>query len=341
MPEPWAKAQARPFIPFCPCPCCAGTRAIGAILLRRTEVRPFNDKQINLLSTFADQAVIAIQNARLFNEIRKRRDLRARKTATADILKVIASSPDDVQPVFQAIAERSNHLVGGFATTVVSIVDDVVHLSAFTSTTPAADAALRAFYPRPLSGFTYSDAVRRGEIHRIVDAEVELAGQPDELAIVRRRGWRSALWVPLLLDGEAIGVIGVTRVEPGPFADHHVDMLKTFADQAVIAISNVNLFNRFRSGPATSSKSLQQQTATADVLQGDQPFGLRSASRSWRPCHQVRGRTVRCQPWRRFSCAMATCFRSGPRSTDHAGIPAILAANPVRMVRPRPGHRTA
>ena len=245
-------------------PLLRGNESIGAILLRRTEVRPFNDKQINLLSTFADQAVIAIQNARLFNETREALE---RQTATAEILKVIASSPDDVQPVFQAIAERSNHLVGGFATTVVSIIDDAVHLSAFTSTTPAADTALRAFYPRPLSGFSYSDAVRRGEIHRIVDTEVELAGESDQLTMVRQRGWRSALWVPLLLEGEAIGVIGATRVEPGPFADHHVEMLKTFADQAVIAISNVKLFRQVQERTRELEKSLQQQTATSEVLQ--------------------------------------------------------------------------
>jgi two-component system NtrC family sensor kinase len=244
-------------------PLLRGNESIGAILLRRTEVRPFNDKQINLLSTFADQAVIAIQNARLFNETKEALE---RQTATAEILKVIASSPDDVQPVFQAIAERSNQLVGGFATTVVSVIDDVVHLSAFTSTTPAADAALRAFYPRPLTGFTYSDAVRRGEIHRIVDAEVELAGQSDQLTIVRRRGWRSALWVPLLLEGEAIGVIGVTRVEPGPFADHHVDMLKTFADQAVIAISNVKLFRQVQERTRELSQSLDDLRTAQDRL---------------------------------------------------------------------------
>ena len=96
---------------------------------------------------------------------------------------------------------------------------------------------------------------------------MELAGQTDELAIVRRRGWRSALWVPLVLEGEAIGVIGVTRVEPGPFADHHVDMLKTFADQAVIAISNVNLFRQVQDRTRDLEESLQQQTATSEVLQ--------------------------------------------------------------------------
>jgi two-component system NtrC family sensor kinase len=238
-------------------------RAIGTIMVARTSMTPFSEKECTLLRTFADQAVIAIQNARLFKETNEALE---RQTATADILKVIASSPDDVKPVFQAIAERSNHLVGGFATTVVSIIDEVVHLSAYTSTTPAADAALNAFYPRPLSGFTYSDAVRRGEIHRIVDTEVELAGQPDQLTMVRQRGWRSALWVPLLLEGKAIGVVGVTRVEPGPFADHHVEMLKTFADQAVIAISNVGLFEQVRQRTRDLAESLQQQTATADVL---------------------------------------------------------------------------
>ena len=244
-------------------PLLRANESIGAILLRRTEVRPFNDKQINLLTTFADQAVIAIQNTRLFNETKEALE---RQTATADILKVIASSPDDVQPVFQAIAERSNHLVSGFATTVLSILDDVVHLSAFTSTTPAADAALGVFYPRPLTEFSYSNAIRRGEIHRIVDTEVELAGQSDKLTMVRQRGWRSALWVPLLLEGEAIGVIGVTRVEPGPFADHHVDMLKTFADQAVIAISNVKLFKQVQERTRELSQSLDDLRTAQDRL---------------------------------------------------------------------------
>jgi len=237
--------------------------SIGAILLRRQEVQPYTEKQIALLKTFADQAVIAIGNVRPFDEVQQALE---RQTATADILKVIASSPSDVQPVFQAIAERSNRLVGGFATTVVSIVDDIVHLSAYTSTTPAADAALRDFYPRPLSAFSYSEDVRRGQIHRIVDTEAELADQPDALAMVRRRGWRSALWAPLLLEGKAIGVIGVTRVEAGPFADHHVEMLKTFADQAVIAISNVKLFEQVQERTRELSQSLDELRTAQDRL---------------------------------------------------------------------------
>jgi hypothetical protein len=120
----------------------------GVINLFRFNVGSFEDKQIELVQTFADQAVIAIENTRLFNETREALE---RQTATADILKVIASSPSDVQPVFEAIAERSNRLVDGLTTAVYGIVDDTVHLMAFTRTSPEADAALQASFPRPLS----------------------------------------------------------------------------------------------------------------------------------------------------------------------------------------------
>jgi signal transduction histidine kinase len=245
-------------------PLLKGDQAIGSIVIYKAEPGTFPLRQVALLQSFAAQAVIAIENARLFNETQEALE---RQTATAEILKVIASSPSDVQPVFQAIADRSKQLVNGFATAVLSIVDDVVYLAAFTPTTAEADAGLQGYYPRPLSASNYAEAIRRGETHRIVDTETELTAQPDILKLTRQRGWRSALFVPLMQEGSAIGMIRVTRREPGTFAEHHVAMLKTFADQAVIAISNVNLFEQVQQRTRELTESLQQQTATADVLQ--------------------------------------------------------------------------
>src|SRR6185369_16313401 len=213
----------------------------GSITIYRKEVRPFSTSQVELLRHFADQAVIAIENTRLFNETREALE---RQTATAHISKVIASSPSDVQPVFEAIAERSNRLLGGLSTAVFSLVDNVQQLMAFTPTTREADAPLKSMFPRPASEFFWGEAILKGEIFRIADAEVELDMLPSMREIARLRGWRSALLVPLLRDQKSIGLISVTRVEPGWFADHHIQIRKTFADQAVIAISNVELFRK-------------------------------------------------------------------------------------------------
>jgi GAF domain-containing protein len=229
---------------------------IGAIALGSRELGGFTDTQVELLQTFADQAVIAIENARLFNETKEALE---RQTATADILKVIASSPSDVQPVFEAIAERSNRLLGGLSTAVFSLAEGIQHLMAFTHTSPAADAALQSMFPRPLSAALWSDATSNGETFQIADAEVELAAHPPHLELARLRGWQSVLLVPLLRGQEPIGLISVTRSERGQFADHHVQLLRTFADQAVIAIENVRLFNE-------TQEALERQTATADIL---------------------------------------------------------------------------
>src|SRR6185312_16839372 len=138
-------------------------------------------------------------------------------------------------------ADRSNRLVDALSTTVFRLVDGMVHLRAFTPTTPQADAKLQALFPAPLSTFSWGEAIGKGEIYRVIDAEQE----PEELRqVARERGWRSALIVPLLRDGKPIGMIGPTRVEPGPFNEHHVQLMQTFADQAVIAIQNVELFEK-------------------------------------------------------------------------------------------------
>src|ERR1700756_2635098 len=231
-------------------------KAIGVLIVHRDHPDPFTAEELAVQQTFADQAAIAIENARLFNETREALE---RQTATADILKVIASSPSDVQPVFDAIAERSNRLLGGLSTAVYSLIDNEQHLMAFTPMSPEADSTLKAMFPRPLSEVFWSDAILKGEVFRIVDAEVEFDTLPSMRELARLRGWRSALLVPLLRDQKSIGLISVTRTEPGPFADHHVQLLQTFADQAVIAIENVRLFNETR-------EALERQTATSDIL---------------------------------------------------------------------------
>jgi two-component system NtrC family sensor kinase len=232
----------------------------GRIVAGRREVRAFTDKQIDLLQGFADQAVIAIENARLFNETQEALE---RQTATADILKVIASSPSDVQPVFAAIATRAKTLLSGFSSTVYRFIEGQVHLEAFTPTTPEADEILTSTFPLPVSRFAPFEIVQAGEVAQIPDTE-NLTGEI--LDIARARGFRSMLFAPLMNQGAAIGLIAVTRASAGTFAGHHVQILRTFADQAVIAIENARLFNEVQARTNDLSESLQQQTATAEVL---------------------------------------------------------------------------
>jgi GAF domain-containing protein len=235
-------------------------RPTGVISIYRQVVLPFSDEQVDLLKNFASQAVIAIENARLFNETREALE---RQTATAEILKVIASSPSDVQPVFEAIAVSANRLVGGFSCTVVRFVDGTAYLKAFTPTTKEADEILQASFPQPVAGFAPFQAARVGGVTQVPDTEAMIGRILD---ISRARGFRSMLFAPLVNKGETIGAIGVTRVQPGSFADHHVQLLKTFADQAVIAVGNVQLFDEVQVRTLELTESLEQQTATAEVL---------------------------------------------------------------------------
>src|ERR1700728_4969767 len=212
----------------------------------------------------ADPQQIIVELERKLDEFTSERDeALERHTATADILKVIASSPSNVQPVFEAIAERSKRLVDALSTTVFRLEDGVMHLRAFTSTGPEADAALKAMFPAPLSNFSWGDAINSGEIHRVVDTELEIEGMRK---LARRRGYRSMLFVPLLRDRKPIGVIAVTREEPGPFIEHHVQLLKTFADQAVIAIENVRLFDEVQARTKELAASLDELRTAQDRL---------------------------------------------------------------------------
>ena len=189
-----------------------------------------------------------------------------RQTATADILKVIASSPSDLQPVFEAIAERSNRLIKGLSTGVYSIIGDMLHLSAFTRTSPAADAALKASFPAPVASFGWNDQIRKGEIAHIPDVQIEWAGSPALLEMARLRGFRGVLIVPLLRGQTPIGVVTVARPEPGTFAAHDVELLQTFAAQAVIAIENARLFDDLRVRTKELAASLDELRTAQDRL---------------------------------------------------------------------------
>jgi two-component system, NtrC family, sensor kinase len=215
--------------------------------------------------TAADpQQIIAELERKLDERTSEREEALERQIATADILKVIASSPSDVQPVFEAIAHSAKRLIGGFSTAVHRVIDDMDHLVAFTPTNPESDEVLKAAFPRHRSEMpAIVSLVENGETAQIADSEIA-----DERIrkLARARAWRSATYTPLMNQGQFIGFIVCTRRETGMLADHHVQLLRTFADQAVIAIQNARLFEEVQARTNDLSESLQQQTATADVL---------------------------------------------------------------------------
>jgi two-component system NtrC family sensor kinase len=185
------------------------------------------------------------------------------QAATAGILKVIARSPADVQPVFEAIATNANRLLGGFSTAVFRFIDGHAHLMAFTPTTPAADEVLKSRFPRPTMAYEPFELIKGGDVVQVADAETS----PPLREIARARGFRSMLFTPLVSRGAVIGAVSVTRKQPGAFAADHVDLIRTFADQAVIAIDNARLFEEVQAKSRDLSESLQQQTATSEVLE--------------------------------------------------------------------------
>jgi GAF domain-containing protein len=241
---------------------------IGVIVIRRLEVRPFSDSQIELVKTFADQAVIAIENVRLFKELEARNtDLTEsldRQTATAEILRVISSSPTDVQPVFDTIARSASRLCGGMYAIVTRFDGELMHLVAQHNPRPGASAPTAGLYPRrPSRDASTGRAILEGGVVHIPDVEEDHDLSPE---IARSVGARSLLAVPMLHDGRPIGVISVSRTEVGPFPSDQIDLLKVFADQAVIAVENVRLFTELDARNRDLTEALAQQTATAEIL---------------------------------------------------------------------------
>src|SRR5262245_41993318 len=240
--------------------------AIGAMTVSREAPGDFSPRQIEILNTFADQTVIALENGRLFKELAARNiDLTralAQRTATAEILQVISNSPTDTQPVFQAIVESAKRLLSGHSAHLCRVNGDMLHLEALTARDAAADEAARRDYPRSIvaHGGSHSHAVRDRAPSFVVDIHTDPAYGPQAREAARLRGYRSGLSIPMLREGEAIGEITVARAEPGPFSDEEIALLRTFADQAVIAIENVRLFRELEA----RNRDL---TATSQILQ--------------------------------------------------------------------------
>jgi two-component system, NtrC family, sensor kinase len=234
--------------------------AIGCIVIRRKEVRPFTDKQIALLKTFADQAVIAIENVRLFNELKESLE---QQTATSEILGVIASSPTEIQPVLDVVTETAARLC--------EATDAVIHRIDGDKLRPVAN-----YGPLPGRGGLESIPIDRDHIpaRAIIDRQTlhidDLAAVPEDdlpARFARSVGVRTVLATPMLREGIPIGTIHIRRLEVRPFTEKQIKLLETFASQAVIAIENVRLFKELEARTSELTRSVGELRALGEVGQ--------------------------------------------------------------------------
>ena len=242
---------------------------VGVIFVGKNVKRPFTDNQIELVTTFADQAVIAIQNTRLFNELRQRTDdlseALKQQTTTADVLKVISRSVFDLDVVLSTLTESAAKLCDADMAGMVRPKDDGHY---WVTTYNFRPAFMEYIKTRPILRDRGS-VVGRALLESCVVHVPDVLGDPEFTfgEAQKRGGYRTVLAVPLLRDGNSIGVIVLTRTAVRPFTDKQIEVLTTFADQAVIAIENVRLFDEVQARTAELSESLDQQTATAEILQ--------------------------------------------------------------------------
>jgi two-component system NtrC family sensor kinase len=252
-------------------------RVVGVIAVARVELRPFKEAEITLLQTFADQAVIAIENVRLFTELQtSNRDLTTaleQQTATADILRVISSSPTDIQPVFEAIAKSSVRLCKADYGSTNRLEGDVIHLVAQQGQSAQWLETARRLFPHPLTkDLIAGGAMLDREVVHLEDMHSDTRF-PTSRTLALTMGYHTALSVPMLRDSGPVGAIVVFRQEGRPFSEAEIGLLRTFADQAVIAIENVRLFTELQeknraltTAHAQVTETLEQQTATSDIL---------------------------------------------------------------------------
>jgi GAF domain-containing protein len=253
-------AKAASFRSIIAVPLLRAGSPLGSIAVQRAQTRPFTDQQIALLKSFADQAVIAIENVRLFNETKEALE---RQTATTEILRVIATSRSDVQPVLDAVAASAARLC--------EAKDAVIHLREGDSlrfvahhgeiATATQLGGIKAISRQWVAGRA---ALEARQIH-VRDAQAEAGDFPDGAAMAQQAGYRTIFATPLMRDGITVGTIGIRRTEVRPFEDKHIALLKTFADQAVIAIENVRLFKELQAQTQALTRSVGQLTALGEV----------------------------------------------------------------------------
>jgi signal transduction histidine kinase len=242
--------------------------AIGVLAIRRTEVKPFTDKQIGLVTTFADQAVIAIENVRLFDEVQTRtRDLAEslqQQTAAADVLKVISRSTFDLPTVLQTLVESATRLCDADKTNITREKNGAFYRAEAYGFSPEFQEYVKDIPIEAERGSSFGRALLEGRVVHIPDVLADseytyLEGQ-------RLGDYRTVLTVPMLREGVPIGVLSLTRSEVRPFTDKQIELATTFADQAAIAIENVRLFERVEARTRELAASLEDLRTTQDRL---------------------------------------------------------------------------
>ena len=249
-------------------PLLKDNEVIGILVVFRQEVGPFTDKQMALVENFAAQAVIAIENARLLNELRQSLE---QQTATSEVLKVISSSPGELEPVFDAMLANATRVCEASYGALWVCEGDSLRNVALHGALPAGYAAelrrMANFRPHPEAPI--ARAVRTKETVHSADLGTEQAyidRDPLAVAAVELAGIRTLVTVPMLREQEVVGVIVIYRREVRPFTDKQIELAKNFAAQAVIAIENARLLKELRQRTSDLTEALEQQTATSDVL---------------------------------------------------------------------------